>query len=373
MLRRVCLIFLAAGLGVSAAAQPRTVVIGPMTELTGTYAANGADCKRGYGLARETLIKNDRIGGYQLSFSFGDTRGDAKSAVSEFRKMLDADGVWVALANRSQVVMALNPIARQRQVPFLGIVGYPAFITDSPIAFRYWPNSTLEGAAIARKAIELGYKSMGIVSWEDEWTISVRDAFAGEYRRLGGKVLMDEMFGELQTDFSSIIARLRAIKPEAIFVNLGINNAGVFIGKLRDQGLKQQLFGSYYTRKQEVIDSAGKAAIEGLIFEEVSLDGVRFNSELKMIFGDTVRPTAITYTCYTALAAVFQALKNSAGIKGPSDLAAALGALKSVELLDEPLKVVDRQAQYELEFKTIRNGQIEALPATRLTVGPETH
>lgn len=342
-----------------ACAQPNTseIRIGLMTELTGTFAANGADCKHGYELARRTLLHGDQINGYHLQFIYGDTKGEAKSGISEFLKLVESDGIQVGIANRSQVVMAINPLSKQKKIPFVAVVGYASLLKDNDYAFRFWPSTHQEGAALAQRVLASGFKSAAIVTWEDEWTVSIREAFADEFKRGGGRIVMDELCGDLQTDFTSIITRLRSLAPQAIFVNLGLNNAGVFIRKLREQGLRQPLFGSYYTRKKEVAESAGSQAIEGLVLEEIAMRGEKFQRGLKQLFGN-VEASAITFACYTGLAGIFQALRDTPGIRDPQQLHAALLAMKEVPLLDSTLKLSGREALYDLDFKVIRQGQV---------------
>ncbi len=62
--------------GVRQRAEERLPAIGLMTELSGLYGANGADCREGYRLAG-MLYDDSR----KAEIFFGDTQGDAKTAV----------------------------------------------------------------------------------------------------------------------------------------------------------------------------------------------------------------------------------------------------------------------------------------------------
>lgn len=330
----------------------RKIKIGLMTELSGEYAANGADCRRGYELVASSVKSDDGV-----EFIFADSKGEAKTGITEFHRLVDVGMVDLVVTNRSQVGMALTPLLEKNKTPLLGVVGHQDFLRASPYSFRFWPSTELESEALAKEAIRRNLKTAAIASFEDEWGISFREGFVSEYKQLGGQVLFDEIVPNDLSDFKTVIAKIRQLSPKTVIVNLGLSQAGTFIRQLREQGLKQELLGSYFVRTKEVIEQAGVAAMEGLILVELNLDKPKFRDKLKEIFGDEVEVTAITYTCYTAAATALHTVELAKQQKGNS-LMSILKNLRQVPLMDEMISLRDREAQYDLQYKVIRQGKV---------------
>jgi branched-chain amino acid transport system substrate-binding protein len=334
--------------------------LGLLTELSGTFASTGGHhCKRGYELARLAFAPDDQVGGRRINLIFGDSRGDGKTAVNEFQKLLQVDKVIAVVSNRSQVVMALNPLSSRLKIPLIGVAGHSDFICQNSSGFRFWPSAALEGATLADEVVKLGYRSAAIVSLEDEWMMSFRDNFKAAFVKAGGKAVYDETVLEAQSDFDSIVTKIKSRQPDSVVVNLGPTQAGPFIRKLRTQGLKAPLFGSYYARTRPVIESAGKEAIEGLTLVELDLDKPEFMSLFERSFKGA-DPTPITYTCFAALTFVLQGVRNNPAVENTEGLEKILKEIKAVKMPDGDLRMAGREAQYKLALKRIHNGIVTA-------------
>lgn len=340
-----------------AVAQEKEVTIGIMTELTGPAAVNGANCKRGYDLAQRLLLKGDHLGRLKVKLVYGDTQGDAKTGISEFRRLVEIEGAQAIMLNRSQVGMAVNPISRTLKVPLLGILGHPAFVRDNPYAFRFFPSVPAEVEALRRYAVERGLKSIALLSLDDQWNMSFREDFLRVFNQSGGQMTIEETFSPGEIDFSAITARLRQTKPALIVVNLGVGQGGIAVKKIREAGLKQPIYGTYFTALPSEISTAGREAAEGLVSSEIDFRKPRFLEAISRL-PDDFEPSAIIFTCYSAFAALTQALNLIAAQPDAASIFQALKKIDSIKVPDGVLAFQDREVRYDLSLVTVKDGRL---------------
>lgn len=334
------------------------VKLGIMAELSGTNATNGESCRHGFEVAKEFLAPNSKIGTHELSFIFGDNQGDAKTGVNEFQRLVDYEHVAAVISTRSQVVMAMNPISKSKQIPLLATVGHKDFTASNPFAWRFYPSVNRDAEALASLAIKLQKKRIATLTLQDEWTVSLSGLFEDEIKKLGGSVVFSEIVAPDARDFTSLSSRIRALKPDAVFVNLAIAQSGLAIKKLREQGVRAQLFGNLWAADSGVIANAGKENIEGLIFPSFDYNKPRYLAMLKSRFKETPM-LSVSYVCYSATLSLLSAISSISDAVTPATVQASLEGLRSLKTLDDDILLQNREMQFEVTFKTIRSGAAE--------------
>ena len=97
------------------------------------------------------------------------------------------------------------------------------------------------------------------------------------------------------------------------------------------------------------------------MFPEISLQLPKFRQALASL-GDTPRPSAITFTCFTAYSAVVNAAKSSLPLRTGEEFQSALAGLRILSLPDGDLELLDRRVQFPMVMKRITGGEVEELP-----------
>jgi ABC-type branched-subunit amino acid transport system substrate-binding protein len=322
--------------------------IGVLIPLSGPYTVLGEDCKDGISLALSTAHLPD------IRITYGDSVGEAKAGVSEFKKLTEENGVIAVLLIRTPTAMAVNPLSLRMKVPIVGVAGHHLFAKQNEYAFQFWPPGTVEGGRLAHFAKE---KRFAIVTTEDEWMISVSDGFRETFLADGGSVVLDETTPGEEQNLSSLALRVRSSGAEALFANLAIGQIGPFVRRLRELGVSFPIYSNYFTSKQDVIASGGLANVEGVAFVETSLAKPRFREGL-IGLGRTREPSSMTYDCYAGATFLFQSLKDLKESLSRASLYQSLLRTNRVRLADEELKLTNRVAQLTLSLKHIRNGMV---------------
>ncbi len=356
------------GFAQKAAAAAPSIAIGLMSEATGPYAENGENCQRGWRAARDAFAPGDRVGMHTVRFVFADSQGEAKTGVNEFRHLTENEHAQAVLTTRSQVGMAVNPLSRKAKIPLLGTVGHPDFVRDNEYAFRFYPTVKAESAALVEKAHELKLRRFALITAEDQWMLALSDAFSQQLRESGGEVVGSWSILDSDANIASTIMRIKQASADAVFVNLGISQSGVVFKKLYELGVGQPLFTQFWGASKEAREAAGAAAMEGVIFVEADLRKPKFLKLLRNAYGDE-RASAVTFSCYAALSTLLFTLKQNKEIDSTESLHAQLLKMREVELPDGTLMLRDREAQYDLMWKTVSRGEIIELPRIAAKMG----
>ena len=196
--------------------------IGYLTTLTGGGAILGNQQAEGWklGLEHEGWTKDgDALGGVPTKMFYGDDQQDTDLGLNAVRKMLSSDKVHiVAGIVWSNVLMAAqNPVIEAKRIllstnagasPMAGSQCSPYFITTS------W-NNDQQGESSGALVEKEGVKSVYLLSPNYQ---AGKDMLAGFRRYYKGQV-MDQLLYKLgATDFQAEISRVRASKPEGVFI-----------------------------------------------------------------------------------------------------------------------------------------------------------
>lgn len=339
--------------------QTDPVPIGILGEYTGGGAPIMEDCERGIQVAQTKMAARFPFSKFNLIR--GDTQDDAKVGLSEFRKMAEVEKVWAAFITRSRVALPVNPVSQQLSIPIVASSAHPALIPGNSLALRIYPNAKQEGDFLAEIAARRAIKRVMVITLEDEWNVALSKAFIDGFQRRGGAVAGDSSVLPADQDFAAVALSAKRSGAEAILVNVQLGQYGAVIRRLREAGSTAALLSNYYVQKSEVLAAAGAANLEGTIFVQFDIEYPRFAEAFRELFADK-QITPATYIGYVAMAVLGQALAQTPSPYVRAVFQERLMHLETVDLLDGPLLLKDREAQFNMVAKVIKNGRVEAFP-----------
>jgi branched-chain amino acid transport system substrate-binding protein len=329
--------------------------IGLLTPVTGDFALLGDDNLKGAELALEEE-------GLHINIQVGDSKTDPKTAVSEFRKLVEVDHIIGAFVMRSPICMTINPISKELKIPIFGGAGIDEFPINNEYAWQFWVPSSEEGAFVAGAMIDRGLKKLAVVTAEDEWTLSLTEGFRKKVENLKSEkesnIVFDKAFLPSENDFRTLIIKLKNTNPDAVFVNLGITQLGPFFKQLRSLNFDKPIYSNFWAQKKNVIDSAG-GATENIIFSEMKTDYPKFVLAFENKYKS--RPTASVITAYTAFKFIAQTLKANPDINSSADFQKKLLQQKEIILSDINIKVTNRRVLFPMALRIIKNGNTQPL------------
>lgn len=240
-------------------ASAQSVKVGIAQDLTGPFAALGAEARDGFNLAIKQL--GNKLGGVNAEFVMQDMAGNPDNARQLVERMVKRDRIdFFTGPIGSNVALAVGPALFAERVFYLSNNAGPSQFAGAqcnPYFFgTAWQNDQYHEAA-GRFAASRDFKRVAIMAPNYP---AGQDALNG-FKRGFGKPIASETFTKLgQLDYAAEIAQLRAAKPDALFIflpgGMGINFIKQFVGA----GLSKDttIIGPGFSGDQDVIRAVGE-------------------------------------------------------------------------------------------------------------------
>jgi branched-chain amino acid transport system substrate-binding protein len=175
---------------------------------------------------------------FKIEVIVGDHKSDDPTAgLSAAQKMVDVDKVnwfnssWVA------TTLAVNPLLQQNNIPEINAVGTGGGLLDQPGLYnlRLQANQT---APYIVKFVKDEYDidSAAFIWWSDAHAI-MGESSTKIANELGVDVTLAEAFEPNTKDFRSLIAKIKAGNPDAIFIWAFGEDLGYFAKQAREAGI----------------------------------------------------------------------------------------------------------------------------------------
>ncbi len=203
------------------------IKLGCAISFTGKHSRSGKLYIDAYNLAVETI---NRQGGIQignnklpLKIVYYDDKSDAMESSKLVEKLISSDRVDFLLGPYSSGITIPNSlIARRYRIPMIEGGGASGKIFNKgnkyifgllPPAGEYF-KSTLEFL----KTVNPIPKSIAILYADDKFDVSVGEGTKKIAEKMGYNILIFEKYAEGQTDFTSVLTKIKMKKPEVILV-----------------------------------------------------------------------------------------------------------------------------------------------------------
>jgi len=259
-------------LGWTAAVQAQTLKIGLIGPMTGAGAAWGFAAKGSMQtLADEVNAKGGlEVGGkkHKVEVVAYDDQYKAAEAVAAYQRLTTRDGVKYIIIQTSAPTMALKQQVEDDKVIALTTSYTPAAIDEkTKFMFRAYSTATdfMPPYAAWMKA-NLKERRMVLLNPNDETGWAQTKTTEKLFKENGFDVLSAELYERTAKDFSPILAKVLALKPEVM--DLGASSpatAGLIVRQAREAGFKGRFVQTGGAGWLEVVATAGKEAAEGMV------------------------------------------------------------------------------------------------------------
>lgn len=352
--------------GTSFAATAATLKIGFLTTLSGPGSVIGNEIRDGFNLGLKH--SGGKLGGMDVDMTIVDDHQDPQAARKTVDRLIKRDKVDLitGMAFSNVLLPVLPQILQSRTIyisPNTGPQDYAGEKCDPHFFAVAWQAEDLP-AAMGKFASEKGYKTVAVVAPAYP---GGRESINGFKRLYNGKIA-DEIYTKLdQLDYSAELARLRSLKPDAVFYflpgGLGIN----FIKQFNAAGLEKQMaiLTTGFSADEDVIKSVG-APLTGLFnasqwaFDLDNEANKRFVKDFNMTYGRM--PTLYASQSYDVARLIDSAVRKTGG--NVTDKEAFRAALKSADFASVRGQFAFNTNQFPIQNIYMR--QVQALPGGTL-------
>ncbi|MEV4091005.1 branched-chain amino acid ABC transporter substrate-binding protein [Streptosporangium saharense] len=244
-----------------------TVKIGFMGDLTGANAGIVIPPWNGANLVVDEYNKTNPT--TKIELVKYDSQGDASKAVALAQQAIKSDKVvgliGPAFSGESAQVA---PVLEEAGIPSI-----TASATNTKLAengWKFWhrvlPNDSVQGPGIADFiAGAAAAKNVFVIDDKSEYGKPLADAVRAQLGTKGVKLTNDSL-DPAESDFSSVVNKVVAAKPDAIFFGGYYAAGGNLLKQLRDKGVKDaKFFSGDGSLDKGLIDGAGAQNAEGAL------------------------------------------------------------------------------------------------------------
>lgn len=235
---------------------PQQTKIGVIVALTGPLSTVGASLRDAFLLADEKFDYDNRV-----QFLFEDDQFLPRLTVAAAQKLITQEKVAALAVFGANTCSSVVDITERHAVPLAGLTVFEAFELDKKYAVRFF----VDTASLTRRMIseiqKRGVKRLALISTIQDAMLRLRDQMASAEV---AEVVASEEFLPGDLDFRAVVAKIRALAPDAVYLTTLPPQSSNVAKQLRQGGYRGQIFASIATGvPSEIRDAEG--ALEGAI------------------------------------------------------------------------------------------------------------
>jgi branched-chain amino acid transport system substrate-binding protein len=247
------------------------VKVGSVAAVTGPIAELVVPILAGRNLAAQHV--NDQgglMGGDTMKLVLADSQCDPKAGVDAGSKVVNVEQVVAILG--ASCSGGTNGMVQSVTIP-AGVVSLSDSATapsitdlnDNDLVFRVAPSDAYQGAALAKLAIDAGYKKLAVTYSNDDYNSGIAGVFAQTYKELGGTLAGNQMHEPNKASYRSELATLAGGGGEALAIFAYYGGSGITIIR---NSLENGLFGKFM---------AADGMFDTSVIEQIGADTLRGN------------------------------------------------------------------------------------------------
>ena len=255
----------------SAASAQEVVKIAHVGATTGPVAYFGKDTENGARMAIEALnARKPVIGGKKVRYELvaEDDAGDPKQATAVAHRLVDAKVNAIVGHQTSGTTIPASKIYNSAGIPQISHSSTSPKYTQQGFntAFRVVSNDMQLGRALGRYAVkQMGARRVAVIDDRTAYGQGLATEFVKGLQQGGATVVAKEFTHDKATDFTAILTKIRATKPDLVFFG-GMNAvAGPMLRQMKQLGLNARMMGGDGICSDEIAKLSGGAMADGQV------------------------------------------------------------------------------------------------------------
>jgi branched-chain amino acid transport system substrate-binding protein len=251
------------------------IVLGAATSLTGKYATNGIHTKNGYEYAIQKIkdaggVKiGDKCYNFRVIYYDDESKGDRGATLAE--RLISQDNVQFMLGPYSSgMTKAIAPVSEKYQIPMIEAEGASRSLFNKGYKYLFAVLSTSEqylasAVTLAAEMAESQGKEassvkVAIAVENDPFSLDIRAGVSEDAAKYGMKVIIDEQLPRDLSDMSSILTKVKLLKPDLLIVSGHSKGAATAVRQIQEQNIKVPMIAMTHCEAADVTGNYGAAA-----------------------------------------------------------------------------------------------------------------
>lgn len=246
----------------------REIKIGVILSLTGDLAPAGDMLKKGIELAVEEINRVGGVDNSDLKAIFFDDQGEPAQAAKQAEVFFKAGDIPVIIGSVSnEGTIAIASFTSKVRMPLIVPAAGGLSITGvGPFIFRDSLTDYSQAKTMAENAFMVkNLRKFAVIYPDSEQGINLNKVFTQRIQEIGGRVIANEMYQPPMKDFSTLLAKLKVLEPQAIYFPGQLDDILLITRQAAQQGLKTVFLGINEWSRDEVI-RLGETYVEGAMY-----------------------------------------------------------------------------------------------------------
>jgi branched-chain amino acid transport system substrate-binding protein len=317
------------------------IKIGLITPLSGDVKTFGESVKNAFEFAVEEANAKGGVAGMKIATFIVDDKNDPTEASNAANLLINQHGVKAIVGSvTSKTTIPVSDLAQSSRIPTItGTATNPKVtVADGKrkdYMFRACYTDSFQGTVMAKFArVTLNATAAAVLyDASNDYSKGIAEVFRDAFVRLGGRVTAYESYGKDDVDFSALLTKVKAAKPDVLFLPDYYNKVGLIAKQAKETGFQGALIGPDGWDSPELVKVAGDA-IEGGYFsnhyspEDTRPEVVNWVKKYKEKFQQT--PDALGTLAYDATNMLLEAIRK-ANSADPGKIRDALASLSGFE------------------------------------------
>ncbi|NLF28178.1 MAG: ABC transporter substrate-binding protein [Clostridiales bacterium] len=287
------------------------IKLGGLAPLTGTYTEYGTGFEIAFNMAIDEINAAGGVNGYTFEIDVQDSEGDPVVSTTLATRFAEDDSVLAWLGDFTSGACKANAeICDLYGITQLSpTASAPDYASMSPYCFSIMGRQDIEAPFLAKYIVGkyLGCKTAAVIRVDSDWGLASYSNFEKKAVAEGIEIVAHETYQTGETDFSSIVTKVRASNPDCLIVlDQGNSVAAVFNQADADgwdirhvalgPGTSAQLLG-------QLTDPANIIVTSPFFFDKDNADVMAWHDAFKAKsgFAPTIHP-ACAYDCVYLIA-----------------------------------------------------------------------
>ena len=228
------------------AAEGDTIKIGVLAPLTGEVSVYGIATSNGIKMGVDEINEKGGILGKQIELITMDEKGDPTEAVNAYNSLVDQGIVALIGDVTSKPCLAVAEVALEDNMPMLTATGTAEDITKvGPNVFRTCFMDPFQGKIMATFAADnLKAKKVAVMFDNgSDYSKGLADSFKAQAEEKGMEVTAFEGYATADIDFTTLLNKIIATSPDAIFVPDYYGDVSLVLDQARTAGYTGAMLG----------------------------------------------------------------------------------------------------------------------------------
>ena len=240
------------------------IKVGVVSCLSGGLSTFGISSVQGTKLAAEEINSAGGILRQPLILIIDDNQSRSGETARIVRKFLTQDGVVAILGDlTSSLTMEAAPLAQNAHVPLLTPTATNVAITPiGDFIFRSCFTDPFTGRVMARFALDHLHARRAVIMTDikQDYSVGVAAELKQYFGANGGQLLEDLSFSTGDTDFRALLSKLKAVRPEVVFLPAYYPEVSLILREARLLGVTAPFVGGEGWDSPTLVQIAGKSA-----------------------------------------------------------------------------------------------------------------